>query len=538
MSEEKAHEKIIRDAIHGFIHIENDYFKIIDTPNFQRLKRLEQTNARPLYPCAHHDRFSHSLGVYHLGKTAFGFLRKNSENDTNLNRGLDWETVKVNFEIACLLHDVGHAPFSHTFEVYYDEEQLNSTLKKINVSEDWDVERKSFFDDYILNDNAAPHEKLSVILILTEYFDILVAMDARINPFLIARMILGLTYTIEEKTLVIRKFNNCFISLLNSEYIDVDKLDYYARDQWATGNISRMLNFERLLSALYLKKHKEKYVICFHKRAIDDILALIEIKKMISVSMHSHHIVKYDEYVLKKAIEEVSEMIGGSESDKNIRKIISLASLNPGMANQVENFKFHLLTDDDLIHILKYYMYRSPYAREWFSRNYRLKAVWKTFADYKFFFKDWDDEKRKKFYDNREEIIEEFLKTQKYQDSTIKNDYYTVCPAGTEYNPILTPNIKIFIKGEVVELRDLRDAYDEEKEKNDKKKNEFYFLLYLPKNIIEEKRDEFITFVRTKVNESDKSDENICSETLQIAEETVNIKKWNIFSALKNLWKK
>ena len=57
--------KIIQDTIHGYITIPSDYCnKIIDTALFQRLRRIEQTSIRSVYPCAHHERFVQSLGTY------------------------------------------------------------------------------------------------------------------------------------------------------------------------------------------------------------------------------------------------------------------------------------------------------------------------------------------------------------------------------------------------------------------------------------------------------------------------------------------
>ena len=61
--------KVFRDTIHGYIEIEKDIVSsIIDTALFQRLRRIEQTSMRCLYPAARHDRFIHSIGTFHLAK--------------------------------------------------------------------------------------------------------------------------------------------------------------------------------------------------------------------------------------------------------------------------------------------------------------------------------------------------------------------------------------------------------------------------------------------------------------------------------------
>lgn len=60
--------KRILDSVHGYIDIDESYFSnIIDTDYFQRLRRIEQTSTRALFPSARHDRFIHSLGVFHIG---------------------------------------------------------------------------------------------------------------------------------------------------------------------------------------------------------------------------------------------------------------------------------------------------------------------------------------------------------------------------------------------------------------------------------------------------------------------------------------
>lgn len=60
--------KQIRDPLYGYIDIENKYIPLIDSAEFQRLRNIRQTGYEALYPSALHNRFVHSLGVFHLGK--------------------------------------------------------------------------------------------------------------------------------------------------------------------------------------------------------------------------------------------------------------------------------------------------------------------------------------------------------------------------------------------------------------------------------------------------------------------------------------
>lgn len=91
----------IRDPIHGDIPITSEELQILDRPEMQRLRRVRQLTTSPLvYPGATHTRFSHSLGVMHVG----GRLAESI--------GMDTDEVRT-VRIAGLLHDIGHGPFSH-----------------------------------------------------------------------------------------------------------------------------------------------------------------------------------------------------------------------------------------------------------------------------------------------------------------------------------------------------------------------------------------------------------------------------------------
>ena len=108
--------RLFKDPVHGYISVRKDWCTdFIDTPVFQRLRYIEQTSMRPLYPAAHHDRFVHSLGVFHLGQRIYANILKNTR-DGELSNLLKQDRFQNTFLIACLMHDCGHAPFSHPLE--------------------------------------------------------------------------------------------------------------------------------------------------------------------------------------------------------------------------------------------------------------------------------------------------------------------------------------------------------------------------------------------------------------------------------------
>ena len=107
--------KIINDTIHGQIAMSEIAMKIIDTPEFQRLRSIKQLGAcNYVFPTATHTRFEHSIGVAHLGKEFLTRLVLNSNSDKNPIKVTANDYLMV--ELAGLCHDLGHGPFSHTFD--------------------------------------------------------------------------------------------------------------------------------------------------------------------------------------------------------------------------------------------------------------------------------------------------------------------------------------------------------------------------------------------------------------------------------------
>ncbi|HEY7508517.1 MAG TPA: HD domain-containing protein, partial [Nitrososphaera sp.] len=99
----------ITDPIHRYIRFSQAEKDVIDSPAFQRLRRIRQlAGAHLVYPSAQHSRFEHSLGAMHVaGLAAEGLLIKGYIDNA--------ETVQE-IRLAALLHDIGHGPFSHLFE--------------------------------------------------------------------------------------------------------------------------------------------------------------------------------------------------------------------------------------------------------------------------------------------------------------------------------------------------------------------------------------------------------------------------------------
>ena len=167
-------------------------FDLIEHPYFQRLRRIKQLGmAELVYPGALHTRFHHALGAMHLMCEALQTLRSKGH--------LIWETEWEAAQIAILLHDIGHGPFSHVLE--------NTILPDV------------------------PHESLSLELMR----DLSRQFDGRLD--LAIQMFEG-------------SYPRQFFHQLVSSQLDMDRMDYLNRDSFFTGVAEGAIGAERLIKML------------------------------------------------------------------------------------------------------------------------------------------------------------------------------------------------------------------------------------------------------------------------------------------------
>lgn len=364
--------KRIKDPIYGYIQIPVRYMtEIVDTATFQRLRRIIQTSYSPLYSSAVHNRFVHSLGVFYLGELTVQQLEK--EFSLKVATHLDLQAYGEVFKLACLLHDVGHAPFSHTGEDFFlgeqrDYKQIHNELIKVIGSEDF---KADIPQDTSLA--AAPHEIMSATIGIIQFGNFMVGVEYK---EFFARCITGYKY---KETSVDNSIKNCYISMLNSKVIDVDKLDYLIRDAYVTGFDTVNIDFERLISSLTISKKGNAFEIAYYKNAISVIENVVYAHDAERKWIQTHPVVLYEGYIVQHIIAHLSEKIDTQE-----KKLFSLETLSADGQKFNDNMSISLLCDDDIIYLIKN-VFPNDLGKEFFERRERRHPVWKSEAEYKAF---------------------------------------------------------------------------------------------------------------------------------------------------------
>ena len=461
--------KRILDSVHGYIEVDDAYFsKIIDKPYFQRLRRIEQTSTRSIFPSARHDRFIHSLGVFHIGrmiKTHFDKVDEYKCWDITKARR---EAIFQSYLLACLLHDVGHAPFSHTFECYWGrkEDLAENLIECIN--------KEDFKSDIYKDNNVrepAYHEYTSAILSSQCYFNSILDLGGDIE--LVSRMIIGLKYSDQSK-----QIENCFISLLHGDVIDADRLDYACRDVWASGYCTSTIDLARLISAIHIKKNSEKqYVVCFNCNSINEIESVVNIKDFQQKYVLNHHTILYDQYLLVKAVEYMAlDMVKNEEKNVDDGTLALNQLCNPlSLCKSISLNKYILQypSDGDLIFLMK----QNPdnkYFQEWFGREYSKFPLWKSRDEFYHAFQIQDKTKNLKHPD-----FKDIVKKNLVENFDIPENDIWILEA--TYKPrVLLNELNILVRDEIVKYVDLYIANN-----NSNQMSGSFYYVYLPKLVIE-----------------------------------------------------
>ncbi|MDN6162176.1 MAG: HD domain-containing protein, partial [Atopostipes sp.] len=193
-------EVIFKDPIHDSIHVRHPLIlDLIDSKEFQRLRRIKQLGtAHYTFHGAEHSRFQHSLGVYELSRTICDHFVRNYPDDWD-------DSERLVTLAAALLHDIGHGPFSHTFETIFN------------------TDHEQFTVDIILDEETEVNQILS-----------------KVSP----------NFPTQVASVIKGEYPNPQVVQLISSQLDADRMDYLQRDAYFTGVTYGMFDLSRILRVI------------------------------------------------------------------------------------------------------------------------------------------------------------------------------------------------------------------------------------------------------------------------------------------------
>lgn len=281
------------DPVHKTIVVHPLCLKIIDTPEFQRLRNIRQCGiCYFVYPSATHSRFEHCIGVYHLA----GIMLDQLYHDIS-------EEDKLCVKIAALCHDLGHGPFSHLWEQF--------------------VKRQT------KSDSEWHHEEMSLKIFkrlelkLHEEFKKYNLQEQHLEQ--IKNIISGNYELIEKEKLFL------FEIVANKKTnIDVDRWDYMMRDSYFFG-ITCPIDFQRIISNLSVKVLENgEYRIAFRDKLKENIFEIFQYRMKLHRICYKHKVCKILEIMLIDALILADDFYFekgiklSNCHDKNLEKYLSL----------------------------------------------------------------------------------------------------------------------------------------------------------------------------------------------------------------------
>ncbi|MFB6170846.1 MAG: HD domain-containing protein [Haloarculaceae archaeon] len=238
----------IKDSVHDHIAVGGVAEALLDTPAVQRLRHIKQLGTVGLvYPSANHTRFEHSLGVYHLADEALSHLHV---------EGQKAERVRA----AALLHDVGHAPYSHNIE------------------------------GLIARHTGRYHDEVDDLLTAGEVASVLEAHD--IDPEEVAELVAG---------------GGEFGQLVSGE-LDVDRMDYLVRDAHHTGVPYGTIDHGRLVRELRFVDGE----LVLAEGNVQTAESLLLARALMTPVVYNHHVARISKAMLRRA---TGALIRGDHAD-------------------------------------------------------------------------------------------------------------------------------------------------------------------------------------------------------------------------------
>jgi HD superfamily phosphohydrolase len=257
----------ISDPVHGYFYLSSVEKDIVDSREFQRLRRIRQLSSAYLtYPSAQHTRFEHSLGTMHLaGKVGLSLKNKGYINS---------DKVQL-LRLAALLHDIGHGPFSHLFE------------------------------EIIALKSNATHEDIGKRIIKERFKDTLAKHG----------------YTEDEVSeLAFGESDEQYLNEVISGSLSVDLMDYLLRDSYFTGAHYGRIDAERIISSLEVYNNR----LALDKAALNSFESLLIARYQMFKAVYFHKTVRAAEIMLLKAMQLADEHMHLTSAYNNLEEYLKL----------------------------------------------------------------------------------------------------------------------------------------------------------------------------------------------------------------------
>jgi HD superfamily phosphohydrolase len=335
--------KVFRDPVHGLITFDKEkegvLVDLIDTPEFQRLRRIRQLGvAYVAFHGAEHSRFSHSIGVCHLAGKYMDRLYEIDEVGL-FKENDDFEARRLLVRCAALLHDIGHGPFSHVFE---------SSMKKIDIAyntshEDW-------------TRNILTFDKGSIYQVLHNY---------GIDPNIIQKII-NRTY---EDTLL--------VNIVTSQF-DADRMDYLQRDSLFAGVNYGNIDQDWLIYSLRpgITHDGQEVLSVDSTKGKNSIVDYLLARKNLFEQLYFHHKIRAAEIQLSNIFKRIGFLI---KNGKDFLQNESLTNLfaNVGDKIQIDDY---LKTNDFLIFTVMMDLtnYKDDYTLQYLCKDFLSNRIFKS----------------------------------------------------------------------------------------------------------------------------------------------------------------
>lgn len=244
----------IRDPVHGSIAIHDAEIEILEHPFFQRLRNIKQLGfSEYVFPGATHTRYLHSIGVMNVATLVFNSLFKDQTSSEVLR-------LRESLRLGCLLHDIGHAPLSHSTESVMP---MVSALKLPK--------------QFVKGERQASHEDYTIKSITDSSFTSSfkgVTKEFGIDPKAIAELVIGETTDPGYFTVKGINYFPLLHQLVSSE-MDCDRMDYLLRDSYFCGVSYGKFDLDWIIDNLKICVEKDEAFLGISERAIstfDDFL--------------------------------------------------------------------------------------------------------------------------------------------------------------------------------------------------------------------------------------------------------------------------